>query len=74
MKASRIRSEMHDNLDEQRHDYQRKMQIIEEIRQETELRQQQAQMQKKVKHKERAGKAKTEAELFKEQREAERQR
>jgi len=38
MKMNRIRSEKHSNLEEQRHEYQRKIEIIEEIKREKELR------------------------------------
>ena len=38
MKMSRIKSEKHANLEEHRAEYQQKMQIIEEIRREKELR------------------------------------
>lgn len=51
MKANRIRSEMHTNLEEQRAEYKRKMEIIEEIRREKELREKQAAMVKEMKQK-----------------------
>ena len=44
MKQNRIRTEKHLNLDELRVDYQQKMQIIEEISREKELREKQTQM------------------------------
>ena len=49
MRAHRIKSEMHQNLDEQRHEYQRKMEIIEEIKREKELREKQIQMKRELK-------------------------
>ena len=41
MKMHRIKSEKHESLNELRHEYQRKMDVIEEIKREKELRQQQ---------------------------------
>ena len=38
MKMNRVKSELHSNLDEQRADFRAKMEIIEEIKREKELR------------------------------------
>ena len=54
MKMHRIKSEKHESLNELRHEYQRKMDVIEEIKREKELRQQQQAMKKEIKDKKHA--------------------
>lgn len=54
MKMNRIKAEKHGNLDDLRSEYQHKMEVIEEIKREKELRAQQAAMVKELKQKKRA--------------------
>ena len=74
MKQNRIRSEKHSNLEEQRTEYQRKMEIIEEIKRDKELRQQQAAMVKEMKQKKHGQDIRDQAAQFKNERDDERLR
>ena len=65
MKMSRIKSEKHSNLEELRIDYQSKMNIIEEIKREKELREKQLQMKIEKKNQVHAEEIKQQAEVFK---------
>lgn len=74
MKMSRIKAEKHDNLDELRKEYQYKMDIIEEIKREKELREKQTVMIKEMKAKKRADQLKGQASQFRQEKDIERQK
>ena len=74
MKSNRIKSEKHTNLEEQRDDYSRKMEVIDEIKREKELRTQQVNMIKDQKQKKHGTEIRDQAAQFKNVKEGERKR
>jgi len=72
MKSNRIRSEKHSNLEEQRAEYQSKMEIIEEIRREKELREKQTAMVNEMKQKKHGNEIRDQANQFKSTKDVER--